>query len=215
MNEHVEHEERRLRKIIQKRKLTYRDIEPIVEYVAAVKCAKFGTIGIYNREDVAQEIRAKCYKILERFDPKEGTAFNFFGSCADNLLRDLRRKHTLRKTNVCSRCVYYRDGGCFLHAADLEKCKRYNAYLENKQRKESISKMLCDPEFAWHTQASDSFLFDNEDYYEAAIAEIRSILPSGLIYPFDMLMANSGVSKDTEEELFQEVQSIIADTIDW
>lgn len=215
MNEYVEKEERRLKKISRKRDVTYRDIEALIEYIVGVKCAKFGTIGIYNREDVAQEIRAKCYKILPRFDPAEGGAFNFFGSCADNLLRDLRRKHTLRKTNICSRCVYYRDHICFLYGDSQTKCKRFKAYLENKKKKESISKMVCDPDFAWHTQPSDTFLFDQEGYYEMAIADIRNGLPSGLVYPFDLLMANSGVSRRIENRLFREVQSVIQDKIDW
>lgn len=215
MNEYVEKEERRLTRIARKRELTYKDIEPIIECVVTVKCAKFGNIGIYNREDIAQEIRAKCYKILQRFDPNEGGAFNFFGSCADNLLRDLRRKHTLRKTNVCSRCVYYRNSACFLYADDQEKCRRFRVYLENKQRKESIAKMTCDPDFAWHTQPSDTFIFDQEHYYESAIHNIRGILPSGLVYSFDLLMAGSGIPKSTEEELFTEVKSAIQNDLDW
>jgi DNA-directed RNA polymerase specialized sigma24 family protein len=211
----LEFEERRLRKTARKRKLTYHDISPIVEYVAAVKSSKFGEIGIYSADDVAQEIRAKCYRILHKFNPKEGTAFNFFGSCADNMLRDLRRKHTLRKTNVCYRCVYNRHGNCFLYGKDPERCERYVIYLENKRRKESVAKMLCDPDFAWHAQQSDSFMFDHEEYYEAAITQIRAALPTTMVHPFDMFMANSGVAPEVEDELFHEVKSVIKNCVDW
>jgi hypothetical protein len=211
----LESEEQRLQEIAQTRKLTYLDISPIIEYVAAVKCAKFGGVGIYSPDDVAQEIRVKCYRILHKFNPAEGSAFNFFGSCADNMLRDLRRRHTLRKTNVCYRCVYNRRGKCFLYGKAPERCERYVIYLENKRRKESVAKMLCDPDFAWHTQQSNTFVFDKERYYVEAISQIRGMLPDELLYPFDMMMANSGIAPEVENELYHEVKSVIQSCVDW
>lgn len=207
--------EEHLAQIAKERPLIYSDITPIVEYIAKIKCAQFGEIGVYGYEDVAQEIRLKCHKILHKYKPEALNALNFFGSCADNLLRDLRRRHTLRRTNVCSRCVYYREKKCFLHDEDLIKCVRYKTYLENKKRKESIARMKCDPEFAWNIQASNGFLFDNESYYLQAIDQIKKVLPKELTYAFNMIMANSGIAPETEEELYKEVQTIIQDSIDW
>jgi len=208
-------EEGRIQKIARQRSLTYRDIAPLVEYIAAVKCSKFGEIGIYEYDDVAQEIRAKCYTILNRFDPTEGSAFNFFGSCADNMLRDLKRKHTLRKTNVCYRCVYNRHGKCFLYGRNPERCERYVLYLENKRRKEHVAKMRSDPDFAWHTQQSNTFMFDREQYYETAIDQIKSALSGPMLHHFNMLMASSGLAPEIEDDLFHEVKSVIQHCVDW
>jgi hypothetical protein len=211
----VEQVEERLVQIAKVRPLTYTDIEPIVEHLAKIKCSQFGEIGVYGHDDVAQEIRLKCNKILHKYSPESSNALNFFGSCTDNLLRDLRRRHTLRRTNICSRCAYYRKKKCFLHNDDLIKCERYKTYLENKKRKECIARMKCNPEFAWHTQESNGFLFNNEDYYLQAISQIREVLPPKLTYAFDMVMASSGLTPEMEEELYKEVRTIIRDSIDW
>lgn len=207
--------EERIVQIAKERPLVYADIVPIVEYIAKIKCIQFGELGVYGHDDIAQEVRLKCHKILHKFKPGMSTAFNFFGSCADNLLRDLRRKHTLRRTNVCSRCVYYRGRQCFLHNEELSQCARYKTYLENKKRKEGIARMRCDPEFAWHTQASNNFIFDNEGYYLKAIDQIKTVLPKDLNLAFRMIMANSGIAPETEEKLYAEVQTIIQNYIDW
>jgi len=207
--------EKQIIDIATKRPLVYSDIEPIVEYIAAVKSKQFGSIGVYAIDDVAQEIRLKCSKIIAKFRPGTHSAFNFFGRCVDNCLRDLRRRHTLRRTNVCARCVFYRNGECFLHGEDLEKCDRYKDYLENKRKKEGIAHMRCDPEFSWNTQQSNGFIFDQEEYYERAIDDIGVMLPSGLIVPYRMMLANSGISPEDEERLFDAVKDVVYNTLDW
>lgn len=199
----------------KKRSLIYDDIAEIVEYITKIKSIRFGMLGIYDYEDIAQEIRLKCHRILPQFQPGKTTAFNYFGRCADNLLRDIRRRHTLRKTNVCSRCVYYRNKECFLYGKHPKECERYKIYLINKERKEGITKMISDPGFAWHTQQAQGFMFDQERHYQRAISEIRNILPSGLILPFDMVLANSGIVPEIEDQLFATVKAIINYSIDW
>lgn len=211
----IEAEDRRLHALAIRRPLIYDDISDVVELLISLKCARFSSIGVYNKDDVAQEIRAKCYRVLPKFDPLAGGIFNFLGRCADNLLLDLRRKHTLRRANVCYRCLFRRDGKCFLFGDQQEKCGRYKTYLENKPKKENVSRMLCDPDFAWGLQPSNTFVFDNENCYESRIRSIRGLLSERMIYPFDMVMANSGVSDDVEEALLDEVRAIIRYDIDW
>lgn len=213
--ERIEILEKQLNALSKTRSLTYDDITEIVEYLASIKSRQFGEIGVYNLDDVAQEIRLKCASIIKKFVPGEYSVFNFLGRCIDNYLKDLRRRHTLRRTNVCCKCVYYQRGKCFLHGENIKKCFRYNEFLKHKKQKESISYMQCDPEFAWHMHVGDIFLCRSVAQYEDAIKELCVVLPADLVLPFKMVLAGSGIDEEIREELYDEVKSAIRYTLDW
>ena len=72
-------------------RLTYADIEDIVEYL--VKTKSYGyTFDCYTTADIAQEIRIICFNALGKLDMdrvKDGKLQNFFGRCVDNGLKNL------------------------------------------------------------------------------------------------------------------------------
>ena len=82
-----------------KQSLTYKDIEPIVEYLVKVK-ARDNTFDCWDTEDIAQEIRIICLYALDSFEPSRGkdhkTIVNYFGRCVDNRLRNLKRDRYIR-----------------------------------------------------------------------------------------------------------------------
>jgi hypothetical protein len=193
--------------------LTYRDIAPIVEVIIRGKVGKLGTIGVYDFDDIAQEIRAKCARIMSRFDPEKSTAYNFFGYCADNFIKDLMRKHTLRDGAVCGSCVYSSVEGCKLHK-EANKCDRYKSYLEQKRRKERVCLMRSNPNFSWDTFDKGVLPRDTEKFYLSSLKIIKKHLPSAMRYYFDMLLAGSGIPSAMNEELYEEVEYVIREFID-
>lgn len=84
-----------------KKQLTYSDIEPIVEYLVKVK-ARDNTFDCWDADDIAQEIRIICLGAIEKFDPVQADTYkkmvNYFGTCVDNRLRNLRRDKYIRFT---------------------------------------------------------------------------------------------------------------------
>lgn len=89
----------------KKHNLTYKDIEPIVEYLVRTKCRNY-TFGCYTPEDIAQEIRIICFKTLDKLDMdrvKDGKLQNFFGRCVDNGLKNLKRDNYVRASSPYKR----------------------------------------------------------------------------------------------------------------
>jgi hypothetical protein len=206
-------DEARIANLARKGILTYDDIVPIVELIIRGKVGKLGTIGVYDFDDIAQEIRAKCAKIIACFDPDKSTAYNFFGYCADNFIKDLIRKHTLRDGSVCNSCVYNNGQNCRLYK-ELGKCCRYQNYLEQKRKKERVCLMRSNPNFSWGTYDKGIAARDTESFYLSNIKVIRYNLPGEMRYYFDLLLAGSGIPSIMYDELYEEVEYVIREFVD-
>jgi len=81
------------------KKLTYKDIEHVVEYLVRVK-SRTNTFDCWDVDDIGQEIRIICLHALSSFKPEEADSdkkiLNYFGTCVDNRLRNLRRDKYIR-----------------------------------------------------------------------------------------------------------------------
>lgn len=123
--------------------LSYKDIEPIVEYLVKVKSNDY-KFDCYESEDIGQEIRIICFKALSHFDFKkvsDDKLVNFFGTCVDNALKNLKRDKYIRFSSPCH-------PDCeLLHsdASDVELgkvCKRWMRYNKNLNRKMNVKNPL-------------------------------------------------------------------------
>lgn len=87
-------------------KLSYEDIEPIVEYLVKVKSREY-TFDCWDTEDIGQEIRIICFNALEKFEQSKAVDVkqitNYFGRCVDNRLKNLKRDKYIRFTPSLSR----------------------------------------------------------------------------------------------------------------
>jgi len=84
------------------KKLTYEEIEDIVEYLVKTKSHSY-SFDCWSHEDIAQEIRIICFQKMESFDPsrvEKDKWKNFFGRCVDNALKNLRRDNYLRTPTI-------------------------------------------------------------------------------------------------------------------
>lgn len=82
-------------------KVTYQDIEDIVEYLVSKKSSMY-RFGYYESDDIAQEIRLICLEKLDKLDtsqPREKWK-NFFGRCVDNSLKNLKRDKYVRVSSL-------------------------------------------------------------------------------------------------------------------
>lgn len=121
----------------KKSKLSYDDISDIVEYLVKVKSHTY-TFDCYAEDDIGQEIRLICFNALDHFDMSkvnEEKLVNFFGTCVDNALKNLKRDRYIRVTPPCN-------SGCKqLHSEsdDLQQvCKRWLNFKANLQRKITV-----------------------------------------------------------------------------
>ncbi len=92
------------KKTKKKKPLTYKDIEEIVEYLVKVKSRDY-TFDCYEANDIGQEIRLICFKALNHFDfgkVNQDKLVNYFGTCVDNRLKNLKRDKYIRYQSPCN-----------------------------------------------------------------------------------------------------------------
>lgn len=126
---------------IMEKKLTYSDIEHIVEYLVGVKSHMY-TFDCYSSEDIGQEIRIICLRAIEHFDferVQPDKWANFFGRCVDNALKNLKRDNYIRFQSPCkSDCK-------FLHGPSdqLSKvCRKWLKHQNTVGRKKNVKNPL-------------------------------------------------------------------------
>jgi len=80
--------------------LKYEDIQDLVEYLVETNSYKY-TFDGFAVEDIAQEIRKKCFLLLDKWNNKkgEGNPIWFFGLSIQNHLKNLRRDHNIKNPN--------------------------------------------------------------------------------------------------------------------
>lgn len=124
-------------KMSKKTELSYKDIEPIVEYLVKTKSRTY-SFDCYTDEDIGQEIRIICFRALDHFDitrVKEDKWQNFFGRCVDNGLKNLKRDNYLRTSPPCKGDCGFLHGDQYMNNELGRMCKKWLKFRSNLQRK--------------------------------------------------------------------------------
>lgn len=165
-------------------KLTYKDIEHIVEYLVKVKSRDY-TFDCFEADDIGQEIRIIRFKALNHFNfdkVKEDKLVNYFGTCVDNRLRNLKRDRYIRFSSPCT-------FDCnLLHGEDedgelSQMCKKWAKHQERIEKQKTIKNPVSiemvgeikDNKFEKAIEAHDTkrFLIDNiEDHLRPGLIKI-------------------------------------------
>ncbi len=92
-------------KLKDKDKLAYEDIQELVEYLVLTNSYKY-TFDGFGPEDIAQEIRKKCFLLIEKWNKdkaqQSGNPIWWFGRSIQNHLRNLRRDNNIKNPNYDS-----------------------------------------------------------------------------------------------------------------
>lgn len=120
-------------------KITYEDIEDIVEYLVRTKSYS-SSFGCWAPDDIAQEIRIICFQKISDFDssryPRERWK-NFFGRCVDNALKNLKRDNYLRPSKlglIKLETMSFDEVSKFKDSDEYEKWKTFQIKLQRKLR---------------------------------------------------------------------------------
>jgi len=183
----------------KQKKLTYKDIEHIVEYLVKVKSDKY-TFDYYDTDDIGQEIRIICFKVLGHFDfekVKEDKWVNFFGRCVDNALKNLKRDKYIRFASTCNKeCILLHEND-----DDMSKvCKRWVNHQANNEKKKKIK----------HPVSIDLVGEITDDYFENNIIaeDIKRYIIDNIedsLRPTLMQLLN-GVDKKISPKVIEKVQ---------
>lgn len=88
------------KKLRDQSNLVYDDIQELVEYLVETNAYKY-TFDGFSTDDIGQEIRKKCFLLLEKWNNKkgEGNPIWFFGLSVQNHLKNLHRDHNIKNPN--------------------------------------------------------------------------------------------------------------------
>lgn len=115
-----------------------KEVENTIESIALQKANKYNNIGYLDSEDIKQEVRIKCISVLPKYDPNNSSEMSAFLSvCAENKIRDLRRKIVYNHDSPCFKCPFWDD---IAYASGYHDCLvfKYNKFCCDKFKKHEM-----------------------------------------------------------------------------
>ena len=193
---------------------TYEDAEELIEKIASYKANQYGKIGYLEPEDVKQEVRLKCYKELHKYDPSRTNAhlFTFLSVCADNRIRDLRRKLVFKDNKPCLRCPFWdpvasKKGqhDCLMFEDKLS-CDKFSSYQTYVKTKLNSNRPL-------DITDKNVYIYDNGVFNEInkidVLDFVYNALPSGLNPLFQKLMESNFNTKKLKPKEREELLVVL------
>jgi len=181
--------------MIQTSGIPYDTVQDLVETIVSMKKTKYSHFPGTDPEDLAQDIRLECWRVLRLHDPdKEGKSlFHFVARCVDNFLYNKFRGIFLDNNPPCLRCPDYikETKTC---AIDEVGCDRIVSYRERMARKRAIAAPLSynahldtntEADFTGHESMSVGSMTGVCDLDDALRTELDDIL----VPYYDMMLS--------------------------
>lgn len=127
--------------------LLFNDVSSLIEKVARQKACQYRNIGFFDYDDIMQEVRIKCWRVLHKYNPHKFTTdlSVFLSICAENRMRDIRRSIVYKHNRPCIRCPFWNQSmaqsgihDCLIFL-DKMQCDKYNKHERYVQAKLSAS----------------------------------------------------------------------------
>ena len=123
--------------------IQYDTVQDLVETIVSMKKTKYSHFPGTDVEDLAQDIRLECWRVLGLHDPnKEGKSlFHYVARCVDNFLYNQFRGVFLDNNPPCLRCPDYirETKSCRIEEVG---CDRIVSYRKRMARKRAIAAPL-------------------------------------------------------------------------
>jgi hypothetical protein len=163
--------------------IKYKDIEQIIDTVARAKAHQYGSVSYLDQQDLIQEVKIKCWKVLNSYNPdrKNANLLTFLSVCADNRIKDLRRILVYKHNKPCVRCIHHSKGKCTKFKKRME-CKQFEQHEMRIKNKLSCSNTVDICGHNVYDKKSERFIED-VDFYDF----IYTHLPQHLHQLFDQL----------------------------
>lgn len=183
--------------------LSYEQVEDVVEAIVARE-ANNHFFPDMDRDDVAQEIRTECLRVLEKFDASRigPSPYKFLYTCVKNKLYNLKRGIYVPNNPPCSRCPLW-DVTNKLCTIDEIGCSKIVKYRENMAKKAAIrgpASLDYDVLNNDFEDSSDAFLLDQS---------IRSALPESLVKHYDLMLLGKPIPSKIKNKIRQITKEVI------
>lgn len=182
---------------------TYSDISDIVEALINTEGRRYPIPG-YDHEDIAQEIRVECLRVLPFFDSGRigPSPYKYLQTCIRNFLYNMRRGIWVPNNPPCVRCPLW-DRVRRTCTIDEIGCDKILQYRENMAAKADLrrpSSLEDDVLDNYQDEQTDAMLLDQS---------IRGALPQRLIPFYDKMLVGDKISARAKKEIRLIVTEII------
>ena len=190
--------------------LNYEDIESVVEDLARIKRKKYARRFI-DADDIAQEVRIKCWKSIHIYDPERGQSIRtFLNVCTENHLRNL-----MRDNFVTFNPPYKKDPEYFDKSGQpTEKALRdekIQKYMRRYKRKRAVKMPASVDRVFANTAEGMPCTHDHAGHVNLDVSirqVLRDKLPKCVEY-YDVLITGGSVPKFIRVQIQQVVKEIM------
>lgn len=184
---------------------TYTDISDIVEALVHTDGRRYPIPGM-DHEDVAQEIRLECLRVLEFFDPTRigPSPYKYLQTCVRNFLYNMRRGIWVPNNPPCVRCPLWNRIAktCTIEEIGCEKIVQYRESMATKADLKQPTSLDVEVLDDRAEQEIDATMLDQS---------IRSALPKNLITHYEHLIAGQAVPARIKKQIREIVTAVIND----
>ena len=194
--------------------MQYEEIEGVIEDLVRIKSKKFSK-GFLSQDDIAQEIRLKCFLSMDAYDPSMGkTIKTYLNVCTENHLKNLMRDKFAKFDPPCRRrgCPHYDVLG--KPTDESYRCPSFVKYMEKYARK-CASRMPCSIEDSWGESSPEVFSSDEISSAELNLSIIDCLqrefpenAPQMISYYQDMV-AGKKILKSAKAKIQRAVAELI------
>lgn len=195
---------------------TYDEIAPIVEDLVRIKSKKF-TRGFLAQDDIAQEIRIKCYSSIGSYNPAKGQSIKtFLNVCTENHLINLMRDKFAKFNPPCKNrgCKHYEATG--IPTEEAKSCPSFMKYVSKYVRKCAVRMPTAIEEF-WNEDKSSSMFNDKTFEWTDINLSIMEIFKSDFPKDFDrlyILYQDMMEGKEVSAKDKESIQSVVAKVLE-
>ncbi len=121
--------------------LVYSEVQGVIEAIVHTEATRYtALLPNMNREDVEQEIRLECLRVMSQFDSTRigDSPYKFFQTCIRNKFYNMRRGIYVPNNPPCSRCHFWNKStrSCLI---EEEGCDKIVTYRKNMAIKASLN----------------------------------------------------------------------------
>lgn len=183
--------------------LNYSDVESIVEALVNTEGVRYPIPGL-DRDDIAQEIRLECFRVLSHFDSSRigPSPYKYLQTCVRNYLYNKRRGVWVPNNPPCVRCPLWDRANrrCMIEEKD---CAKIVQYRENMAVKADLRKPA--------SLETDVFDDSTQDEHQAMLLDmsIRNELPETLLPHYETMLKGGKITPRIKKQIRDIVTNII------
>lgn len=183
----------------------YEDVADIIEALVNTEGRKYPIPGM-DFEDIAQEIRLECVRVLQFYDSTRigPSPYKFLQTCVRNFLYNQRRGIWVPNNPPCVRCPLW-DKMQRLCTIDEVGCEKIAHYRESMSIKAAIRRpnsLEIDVTDSSHEEEVDAQILDQN---------IREALPNNLQIYYQKMILGEKIPSRAKQQIRQIVIEIIND----